>query len=735
MRVRLGCGGCEKLTRFDRSCPIGDARNTAIDAVFERLRVFVNQFGTVWNSYSYEFVCFLGEFCRILTNDQQFQLKVGRERLISPIIQTLGRPFAVSQIYRMFPHFGEKFAKGSIQFGVGRITEGSAVLRMSFTDHVYQQFGPWQRRCAELICQTSKGGLAAVPEQVHHLRAASIKDLSCIADGDKHCEWQFTWPHQARAPHHAVLGAILIAILSFFLSFWVVRLGAPDATVVLPIIMSLLAAALWGATAHFTTLRTARRAREQLIQEQLTSVEARHEELREVYLQQEETSVELRQKVKQLTILHRAGLLFNSTLDREGLIQHVLQALVQDLHFDRAMFGFYDPVRCVVHDFRICGVPAEVAAFARSMEIPVTDPDSGQGTLLMQGQSLCVDDIRALRDRLHPHLQQLALMTQAKAVILVPLKVKDRIIGALTVDRTHEQMTQDDLDIMTTLANQVAIALDNAVAYHQIEELNIGLEARVRDRTAALENANQELGVANTELQQRDQLKSSFVSIVSHELRTPMTSIKGYVDNMLDGLTGTIPDRQRHYLNRIRHISERLTRTIDQLLDLSRIEAGQLEIQLETVPVQELVNEVVDNLKSVAQERTVVITLDADPAVPPMRADRDKINRVLTNLVQNAIKFTPKGGSIRIAPSARPDGFVEISVIDTGCGIPEQELDRVFVKFFRGQWAPPQVRGAGLGLAISKDLVELHGGQIWVESGQGQGSRFSFTIPMASPSP
>ena len=629
-----------------------------------------------------------------MTNDQQFQLKVGRERLISPIIQTLGRPFAVSQIYRMFPHFGEKFAKGSIQFGVGRITEGSAVLRMSFTDHVYQQFGPWQRRCAELICQTSKGGLAAVPEQVHHLRAASIEDLSCIADGDTHCEWQFTWPHQARTPHHAVLGAILIAILTFCLSFWVVRLGAPDATVVLPIIMSLLAAALWGVTAHFTTLRTARRAREQLIQEQLTSVEARHEELREVYLQQEETSVELRQKVKQLTILHRAGLLFNSTLDREGLIQHVLQALVQDLHFDRAMFGFYDPVRYVVHDFRLCGVPAEVAAFARSMEIPVTDPNSGQGTLLMQGQSLCVDDIRALRDRLHPHLQQLALMTQAKAVILVPLKVKDRIIGALTVDRTHEQMTQDDLDIMTTLANQVAIALDNAVAYHQIEELNIGLEARVRDRTAALENANQELGVANTELQRRDQLKSSFVSIVSHELRTPMTSIKGYVDNMLDGLTGTIPDRQRHYLNRIRHISERLTRTIDQLLDLSRIEAGQLEIQLETVPVQELVNEVVDNLKSVAQERTVAITLDTDPAVPPMRADRDKVNRVLTNLVQNAIKFTPKGGSIRIVPSARPDGFVEISVIDTGCGIPEQELDRVFVKFFRGQWAPS---GSGCG--------------------------------------
>jgi len=108
--------------------------------------------GNMWNSYSYEFVCYLAEFCCLLSGDPFFQFNMGRQKFISPIIQTLGRPFSVQQIYKMFPHFGEKFAKGSIHFSVGSVTNGSAILRMKFSDHVYQQFGPYRKRCAELIC-------------------------------------------------------------------------------------------------------------------------------------------------------------------------------------------------------------------------------------------------------------------------------------------------------------------------------------------------------------------------------------------------------------------------------------------------------------------------------------------------------------------------------------------------------------------------------------------------------
>ncbi|MGH7231209.1 MAG: hypothetical protein ACREJU_07605, partial [Nitrospiraceae bacterium] len=147
----------------------------------------------VWNSYSYEFVCYLGEFCRLVSKDPLFPFHVGRERFISPIIQTLGRPFPVHQIYKMFPHFGEKFAKGSIHFEAGAVTDRSAVLRMKFMEHVYEQFGPYRKGCAALICQSSKGGLASVPQQVHHLPPAAITDRTCIADGAEYCEWEFTW--------------------------------------------------------------------------------------------------------------------------------------------------------------------------------------------------------------------------------------------------------------------------------------------------------------------------------------------------------------------------------------------------------------------------------------------------------------------------------------------------------------------------------------------------------------
>ena len=151
----------------------------------------------LWNSYSYEFVMFLAEFGLNLSGDREFQFNVGKEKFISPIIQTLLRPFSVPQIYKMFPHFGEKFAKGSIQFGVGLVTDRSAVLRMKFTDRVYAQFGPYRKRCTALICDSAKAGLAAVPERVHGLNFAVIKDCSCIAAGDEYCEWEFTWIPQS----------------------------------------------------------------------------------------------------------------------------------------------------------------------------------------------------------------------------------------------------------------------------------------------------------------------------------------------------------------------------------------------------------------------------------------------------------------------------------------------------------------------------------------------------------
>ncbi len=686
----------------------------------------------VWNSYSYEFVMYLAEFCEILSGDPTFQQHVGRHKFISPLIQILARPFTLPQIYRMFPHFGEKFAKGSITFGVGEVTETSAVLRMQFSDHVYDQFGPWRRRCAENICQSSKSGLAAVPEKVHGIRAATIKDRACIAEGDDRCEWEFTWHPQATGTRVGLIGTIAGGSVGF-LGTLLMPAGING---MFPWIATGVGAALGGLGLAFLSQHRRMAGRERLIREQLEAVEARHEELREAYLQQEQVTVELRRRINQLTILHRTGLVFNATLDREGLIRQVLQALVQDLHYDRAMMSFFDRDRQVSYNLRLYGVREHISNFARSIVVPVKDPESAEGVVLLQGRPLCIGDVRDVWDRLHPLHQQLAFMTKAKSVLSVPLKVKDRILGSLTVDRTDEQsLSEEDLSLMTTLGNQVAIALDNADAYHKIEDLNVGLEARVRERTSALEHLNTDLEGANVKLKEMDRLKSAFVSIVSHELRTPMTSIKGYVENMLDGLTGSLTERQQRYLERIRHNSERLTRMINELLDLSRIEAGQMHLHRRPAAAADLIEEVVEGLQNLAHAKGIDLTVAAPAGTPAIDGDHDKLHQVLTNLVHNAIKFTAKGGRVSIETLDQRNGCLQVTVADTGCGIPAAEIDKIFYKFYRGNEVAAEVRGAGLGLAISKTLVELHGGRIWVESQPGAGSRFMFTVPAVQVTP
>ncbi|MFM8552215.1 MAG: ATP-binding protein [Nitrospiraceae bacterium] len=469
-----------------------------------------------------------------------------------------------------------------------------------------------------------------------------------------------------------------------------------------------------------------RRDREQLADEQLRSVEARHEELREAYLEQEQTMVELRRKVAQLTTLHRAGLLFSSTLDRTVLFESVLRALNQDLHYDRAMISLYDRGHRVSHKAQVMGFSETCSAFAHNLVIPVTDAQTVEGIVLLEGQPILVRNLTDVWDRMHPLNRQLAAMTGANTFISVPLKVSGQVMGALTVDRTEAgSLSQADLDLMVTVANQVAIALDNADAYAQIEALNVGLEAKVRERTQELETANQKL-------RELDHLKSAFVSIVSHELRTPMTSIKGYVENLLDGISGPLNGRQAQYLERVKCNADRLTRMTNELLDLSRIEAGLLDLRLAPLEIPELVAEVMDSAQAFARPKSIALHQRYGDSLPPVMADRDKVHQILTNLIHNAVKFTPQHGRIFVE-ATRLEQQVTICVSDSGCGIPDEEQHRIFEKFYRGPSVPIETKGAGLGLSITKSLVELHGGDIWVTSTQGQGSQFTFTLPIDAP--
>jgi len=235
-------------------------------------------------------------------------------------------------------------------------------------------------------------------------------------------------------------------------------------------------------------------------------------------------------------------------------------------------------------------------------------------------------------------------------------------------------------------------------------------------------------------LKELDKMKSDFVSNVSHELRTPLTSIKGSVDNMLDGLTGSLNEKQIRYLNRIKSNTDRLSRLINDLLDLSRIESGHVEVRPTNLPLTALAEEVAEHMKALAAEKLIRIEIPpADPKVTAW-ADRDKVTQVLMNLISNAVKFTPRDGKITVALEKNGSDYIQISVADTGPGILPEERNRIFSKFYQVANVDKQKpKGSGLGLAISKALVEMHGGKIWMESEVGKGSTFYFTLPAQQP--
>lgn len=274
--------------------------------------------------------------------------------------------------------------------------------------------------------------------------------------------------------------------------------------------------------------------------------------------------------------------------------------------------------------------------------------------------------------------------------------------------------TGDEIEILAEEFNKMAVALRGA--YKDLEE-------KIRERT-------QELVVANEKLKELDKLKSRFLSNVSHELRTPLTAIDGLAANMLDGITGQLNDKQFEYLTDIKTSTDRLARLIEELLDLSVIEAGRVELKPEFLSLEGLVGEVANNLKAVGKEKLIEIRVGSvDPGITAW-VDRDRIAQVLTNLIANAMKFAPAQGQVVITAHRNGSLWAEVSIADTGAGIPFEEQDKIFDEFYQvSRPAREKSQGVGLGLAISKELVEMHGGKIWVESEIGKGSTFHFTVP------
>lgn len=258
---------------------------------------------------------------------------------------------------------------------------------------------------------------------------------------------------------------------------------------------------------------------------------------------------------------------------------------------------------------------------------------------------------------------------------------------------------------------------------HELRAHANKLERAVAAATGDLRAANQELARANLTLLETDRQRESFVAGLTHDLRTPLTAVTGAADNLLGGIAGPLTGDQREYVDIVREHALRLNHTIGELLEASRVEAGQVALVVSAVDVRELADEVRRGLEPVARERGLDVAVEGEAA--SVMVDRDKLRRVLENLVGNAVKYTPRGGHVAIVVTPTPDR-VEIVVRDDGPGISPELLPRLFDRYVQG--AAGQV-GTGLGLSIARNLARLHGGDVTVASVPGQGNDFLVVLP------
>jgi len=233
-----------------------------------------------------------------------------------------------------------------------------------------------------------------------------------------------------------------------------------------------------------------------------------------------------------------------------------------------------------------------------------------------------------------------------------------------------------------------------------------------------------------TRLKELDRMKSEFISMVSHELRTPLASIMGYTEMLLTEEPGPLTPTQKEFLEISYQSSERLLHIVEELLDVSRVETGRIKLKLETLRMEELVADIVEAMRPAAESKGLSLSLEVRGPIPPLEGDRARLEQVMNNLLSNAIKFTPEGGEVWVRLT-REDNQIEVAVADTGIGIAPEEMPHLFGKFFRATSAVERrIGGTGLGLFITKSIVELHGGKIWAESELGKGSTFYFTLPL-----
>ena len=294
-----------------------------------------------------------------------------------------------------------------------------------------------------------------------------------------------------------------------------------------------------------------------------------------------------------------------------------------------------------------------------------------------------------------------------RTIIGVPMLAEDQVIGVLSLWRQEvEPFTKRQIDLLTTLAAEGAIAIHNARLVQQLDEKGRQLEVA-------------------------SQHKSEFLASMSHEVRTPLNAVIGFSDVLLEEMFGGLNEKQREYVQDIHTAGRHLLELVNDILDLSKVEAGQMVLNIQPFSLVAALKASLKMVRDRASQQEIALTLEVDPGLDEIEGDQLRVKQVIENLLTNAVKFTPRGGRVTVS-ARRRDGEAEVCVADTGMGIAEADRERIFKSFQQGGRGnnAVEIEGTGLGLNLCKQFLELHGGRIWVDSEVPHGSRFWFVLPM-----
>ena len=411
---------------------------------------------------------------------------------------------------------------------------------------------------------------------------------------------------------------------------------------------------------------------------------------------------ELTRSVGELKALGEVGQAVSSTLDLETVLSTIVARAAQLAGMDGGSIWEYDESREEFHLRATDRLPNKLVEALRAA--PIRKGEGALGRLAMTSEPVEIRDIADERTY-QSRLRQVTIRSGFRSVLAVPLLRENHLLGALAVNRASTgEFAPEVIELLKTFATQSALAIQNARLFREIE-----------DKSRQLEIASHH--------------KSEFLANMSHELRTPLNAIIGFSEVLAERMFGEINEKQAEYIGDILQSGQHLLSLINDILDLSKIEAGRMELELSDFDLPSAIENALMLVRERAIRRGITLGHTVDDHLGMIHADERKVKQVLLNLLSNALKFTPEGGKIEVQ-AAVSDGVAEISVTDTGVGIAPEEQEAVFEEFRQVGTASKKVEGTGLGLAISRKFIELHGGRIWVTSKVGSGSTFAFTLPL-----